>query len=85
MEEVSKLKKVKTRIPIIFSIFCSTEQSAAMMDTAQVTVFICLTDRTQRDGGISYEEDSKENLKIAIKFLNTVRLSFTLTTVILMV
>jgi len=55
------------------------------MDTAQVTVFSCRTDGAQRDGGISYEGESKENLKSAIKMRNIARLSFKLTTMVLVV
>jgi len=56
-----------------------------MVDTAQVTVFLCRADGIQCDGGISYDGESNENLKSAIKIRNTARLSCKLTTMILMV
>jgi hypothetical protein len=48
----------KKRIPIIFSVFSSTEQSTDMLDTAEMRVFICRTDGIQCDGGISYLSDN---------------------------
>ena len=57
MEKVSKMKKEKI-IPMIFSVFCSTEQSTDVKDTAKMTVFICRTDGIQCDGGISCLSDA---------------------------